>query len=79
MTSAAVKGGMARTICTEVQSIVQTKNGTLRSVMPGARIARIVAMKLMPAVRVPMPLTIKPSAQKSVAGPRANVRSVSGA
>ena len=56
----AVKGGMTRTICTEVQSIVQTKNGTLRSDMPGARIARIVATKLMPPVKVPMPLTIKP-------------------
>ena len=37
MTSAAVSGGMASRICTQVQSIVQTKNGTLRSVMPGQR------------------------------------------
>ena len=79
MTRAAVKGGMAMRICTAVQSIVQTKNGTLRSAMPGARIARIVAMKLTAAASVPMPLTIRPSAQKSVAGPRANVCSVSGA
>ena len=37
---------------------------------------RIVAMKFTPAAMVPTPLTIRPSAQKSVAGPRANVRSV---
>jgi len=36
-------------------------------------------MKLMPPVVVPTPLTIRPSAQKSVAGLRANVFSVSGA
>ena len=30
MTSAAVSGGIDQEICTEVQSIVQTKNGTLR-------------------------------------------------
>ena len=40
---------MAITICTEVQSIVQTKNGILRSSMPGARIPSIVAMKFTPA------------------------------
>ena len=79
MTRPAVSGGMAKTISTEVQSIVQTKNGTLRRAMPGARIPRMVAMKLTPAARVPTPLTIRPRAQKSVAGPRAKVRSVSGA
>ena len=36
-------------------------------------------MKLMPAVVVPMPLTISPSAHRSVPGPRAKVFSVSGA
>ena len=35
MTSAAVSGGMAIKICTEVQSMVQTKKGILRIVMPG--------------------------------------------
>ena len=39
MTSAAVSGGMAKSICTEVQSIVQTKNGILRKRHAGARIA----------------------------------------
>ncbi len=50
MTRAAVSGGMASRICTEVQSIVQTKNGILPIVMPGARMPRIVAMKLIAAV-----------------------------
>ena len=50
MTRPAVSGGMAKMISTEVQSIVQAKNGILRRVMPGARIARMVAMKLTPAV-----------------------------
>ena len=64
---------------TEVQSIVHTKKGTLCRAMPGARIARMVAMKLIAAVNEPTPLTIRPSAQKSVAALRAKVRSVSGA
>ena len=33
----AVRGGIAKSMSTEVQSIVHVKNGTLRSVMPGAR------------------------------------------
>ena len=44
----------------------------------GARMPRIVAMKLTAAAKVPMPLTTRPNAQKSVAALRANVRSVSG-
>jgi hypothetical protein len=64
---------------TEVQSIVHTKKGTLCRAMPGARIVRMVAMKLTPAARVPTPVTIRPSAQKSVAAERAKVRSVKGA
>jgi cytochrome c553 len=55
------------------------KKGILRSVMPGARMARMVATKLTAAVMVPTPLTIRPRAQKSVAEVRAKVRSVSGA
>ena len=49
MMSAAVSGGMASRICTEVHSIVQTKNGIFRNVMPGARMPRIVAMKFTAA------------------------------
>ena len=64
---------------TEVQSIVHTKKGTFHRAMPGARIVRMVAMKLTAAARVPTPLTIRPRAQKSVAAERAKVRSVSGA
>ena len=60
---------MAKRISTEVQSIVQTKNGTLRTAMPGARNPMIVAMKLTAAAKVPMPLTTRPRAQKSVAAP----------
>ena len=58
--------------------MVQVKNGILRIVMPGARMPRMVAMKLMPAVSVPTPLTSRPSVQKSAAGPRAKVLSVKG-
>ena len=39
-TSAAVSGGMASRICTLVQNMVQVKNGTLPSVMPGQRIVQ---------------------------------------
>ena len=60
----AVKGGMATRIRTEVHSIVQIKNGTLNSVMPGVRIPRMVAMKLTPPAMVPAPETISPSAHK---------------
>ncbi len=70
---------MAIRICTAVHRMVQAKKGSLRSVMPGARMPRMVATKLMPAVSVPTPLTISPMAQKSVAGPRLNVNAVSGA
>ena len=33
----AVSGGMAKTMSTEVQSIVHTKKGTFHRAMPGAR------------------------------------------
>ena len=77
--SAAVSGGIAKSIWNAVHSIVQTKNGSLRKVMPGARMPRIVAMKFTAPAMVPMPLTISPRAQKSVAAPREKVFAVSGA
>ena len=67
MTSAADSGGTASSSCTEVQIIVQTKNGTLRSVMPGARMPPIVARKLTPAEMLPKPL-IKQSQRPQVGG-----------
>ena len=47
--------------------------------MPGARMPSIVAMKFTAAPIVPMPLTINPRAQKSVAALGENVWLVSGA
>ena len=55
------------------------EEGDLAQGHAGARMARMVAMKLTAAARVPTPLTIRPRAQKSVAAERAKVRSVSGA
>ena len=55
--SPAVSGGMAKRMSTEVQSIVQTKNGTFHRTIPGARMVRIVAMRLTAAARLPTPLT----------------------
>jgi hypothetical protein len=78
MISEAVSGGRAMRICTEVHSMVQVKNGTLRRGMPGQRMARMVATKLTAAATVPMPLTIRPRAKKSAAGVRAKVCSVRG-
>jgi hypothetical protein len=75
----AVRGGIAKSICTEVHNITHTKNGTNRTFMPGHRMHKMVAMKLMAAVVVPNPLTINPSAQQSTPDPRENEFSVNGA
>ena len=51
----AVRTGKAATISTLVQSDVQVKTGIFISVMPGARILTMVAIRLMPDSVVPTP------------------------
>ena len=76
MISAAERGGIATRICAEVQSIVQTKNGTFRRDMPGARFPTMVAIKLTPPAIVPTPLTSRPVARKI--GPETTGKSLLG-
>ena len=78
MVRAAVNGGIAITICTDVQNIVHTKNGTLPHRHAGARMLKTVAMKLIPAAKRSHAADQEP--QPQIGGLlRANVRSVSGA
>ena len=51
----AVRIGKAATIRTLAHSAVQVKTGIFIRDMPGARILRMVAMKLTPVSRVPTP------------------------
>ncbi len=51
-----VSAGKAKAIRTLVQSAVQVNSGIRISVMPGARLLRMVTMKLMPVSVEPMPL-----------------------
>ena len=65
MMSAAVTHGIANTVRKAVTSIIQTKTGMRMSVIPGARMFRIVTMKLMPEVTDPKPSITRPTVQKS--------------
>ena len=65
---AAVTIGRAKTVRNATTSIIQTKTGIRIIVIPGARMFRIVTMKLTAAVIEPIPRSIRPIAQKS--GPR---------
>ncbi len=55
--SVTVRIGNATTISTLAQSEAHTNTGMRVMVMPGARIFRIVAMKLTPVSVVPIPET----------------------
>ena len=68
MISATVMIGMAKSVRNAVTSIIQTNTGMRMSVMPGARMLRMVTMKLMAEVVDAMPSITIPTAQKS--GPR---------
>ena len=68
MISAAVTHGIANTVRNAVTSIIHTNTGMRMSVIPGARMFRIVTMKLMPDVTEPKPRSTSPTVQKS--GPR---------
>ena len=56
------QGGKAMTICTAVRGSSGEERDLVERPCLG-RMPRMVAMKLMPAVVVPMPLTISPSAR----------------
>jgi len=60
-----VKTGMARTASSEVASTAQTKIGMRSMVIPGARIRRIVTMKLMAPSSDDTPTMSSPSVQRS--------------
>ncbi len=65
MNSAAVTSGIANSVRNAVTSIIHTNGGIRSSVMPGARMFRIVTMKFSDAVIDPMPSITMPTAQKS--------------
>ncbi|MMZ65073.1 hypothetical protein D1872_274510 [compost metagenome] len=53
--SATVRTGKANRMMTQVMSTDQVNIGMRIKVMPGARILRIVAIKLTPVISVPIP------------------------
>ncbi len=55
MNSVAVRMGNAKATRIMLVSTLQAKIGIFKSVMPGARILRMVVMKLMPESRLPRP------------------------
>ena len=65
MISAAVMMGMANTVRNATTSIIHVNTGIRMSVIPGARMLRIVTMKLIADVVDPMPSSTMPTAQKS--------------
>ncbi len=62
-TSAALRIDSARMMRNELTNTIHTNSGSRRMVRPGARMARMVTMKLMPAATEPMPVASRPSAQ----------------
>ncbi len=74
-----VIAGKAITIRIETISAFQVKSGIRIRVMPGARIFRMVMMKLREAATEAIPRTWRPSAQKSTLRPKLNPLSVRGA
>ena len=65
MISATVMIGIANTVRNATTSIIHTNTGMRMSVMPGARMLRIVTMKLIADVVEPMPSMTRPTVQKS--------------
>ena len=72
-------GGKARRMRTLVMRVVQTKRGSRRNVIPGARRLRIVTRKFSDARMLDVPRKRRPSSQKSEWGPIENGFDVSGA
>ena len=77
--SATAITGIAKMIRNEVTSVIQTKTGMRNNVIPGARMFRIVTMKLNPPASDAMPRICRPSAQKSMPWPGVKARRLSGA
>src|SRR5438093_572987 len=69
-TSATVITGNAVMTRNCVMSVIQVNGGRRNIRIPGARMLRIVTMKLKPAARDAMPRICSPSSQKSTLGPR---------
>ena len=63
ITTEALSAGIARMMRIALKKLIHTKSGTRRMVMPGARIVRTVAMMLMPAEMVPMPVVMMATPQ----------------
>ena len=74
-----VIAGKAITIRICVISMDQVKIGMRIMLMPGARMLKIVVMKLIPAATEATPSTCRPSSQKSTWRPGFQAFSVSGA
>ena len=63
----------------EVTKVFQVKIGKRNMVMPGARMVKMVVMKLTPPMMVPKPLSARPNTQRSPPMPGENVVLESGA
>ena len=63
----------------EVTKVFQVKIGKRNMVIPGARMVKIVVMKLTPPMMVPKPLSARPNTHKSPPIPGENVVFESGA
>ncbi len=68
MMSAEVTIGIANAVRNAVTSIIHVNTGIRMRVMPGARMLKIVTMRLIADVVDPMPSMMSPTDQKS--GPR---------
>ncbi len=75
----AVSTGVASRIRTAVTRTVHTKIGIRNSVMPGARILKMVVMKLTAPRIEAVPTSARPMIHRSVPGVVAYSRRVSGA
>ena len=64
--------GIAKMIRNEVTSVIHTKTGMRKSVIPGARMLIIVTMKLKPPAIDATPKIRSPKAQKSIPVPGEN-------
>ena len=65
MIIAAVTIGIANTVRNAMTSIIHMNTGMRMSVMPGARMFRIVTMKLIAETSEPMPSITMPDASRS--------------
>ena len=69
-------GGNASTMRNCTVSVIHTNTGMRISVMPGARMLRMVVMKFTPASTEEAPRICSPRTQKSMLSPGENCRRV---